>query len=336
MRLNSSPRTRISKALTLALLALLLTVQQTNFLLPVQSANVNLTAKKSQLPFVYIPYISDVHTATVSAEAIQLAQQLKLTDNLTELSKLKKARLADKNSLSGDELERYRDLKEDVTETIEQTRLEVDFAQAELVREIAVHSELLAAYTAERDRKVNLSNAWGYRTNGVLWAAAEGLDIPTYAHPRYSIPSGIVGIVAGLAPSAFSLYALRQEGGARFERKPHPNMLSKVFNYHVTPELEYPDSVWTWLNSQAPVGPKGTRLEFLIDWWQKDGNIRYFSAKPTHHQLDLLTATVQDDLTIQLISDRLAMLRSLDALILGINRPLLELMMVVRGTKTMS
>jgi hypothetical protein len=336
MRLNFSFGTRLSKSLMMALLAPLLAVQQANFLLPVQSANVNLTAKKSQLPFVYIPYTSDVHTATVSAEAIQLAQQLKLTDNLIELSKLKKARLADKDSLSHDELERYRDLKEDVTEAIEQTRLEVDFAQAELAREIAVHSELLAAYTAERDRKVNLSNAWGYRTNGVLWAAAEGMDIPTYAHPKYSIPSGIVGIVAGLAPSAFSLYALRQENGAKFERKPHPNMLSKVFNYQVTPELEYPDSVWTWLNSQAPVGPKVTRLEFLIDWWQKDVNIRHFSAKPTHHQLDLLTAKVQDDLTIQLISDRLAMLQTLDATILGINRPLLELIMVVRGTKTMS
>lgn len=112
-------------------------------------------------------------------------------------------------------------------------------------------------------------------------------------------------------------------------------MLSKVFNYPVTPELEYPDSVWTWLNSQAPVGPKETRLEFLVNWWQKDGNIRYFSAKPTHHQLDLLTATVQDELTIQLISDRLSMLRTVDAMIVGMNRPLLELMMVVRGTKVM-
>jgi len=336
MRIDFYPRACITKSLTIALLASFLGVQQPMFLLPAHSANTNLTAKKSQLPFAYIPYTSDVHTATISAEAIQLAQQLKLTDNLIELSKLKRARLADKNSLSHDELERYRDLKEEVTEAIEQTRLEVDFSQSELAREIAVHSELLAAYIADRDRKVNLSNAWGYRTNGVLWAAAEGLDIPTYAHPKYSISSGIVGILAGLAPSAFSLYALRQENGSRFERKPHPNMLSKVFNYQVTPELEYPDSVWTWLNSQAPVGPKKTRLEVLIDWWQKDGNIRYFSAKPTHHQLDLLTATIQEDLTIQLISDRLAMLRTVDATILGINRPLLELMMVVRGTKAMS
>lgn len=325
-----------TKSLTMALLALLLLIQQNDFSLPVQAANVSLKSKKGQLPFTYVPYTSDVHTENVSAEAIQLAQQLKLTDNLIELSKLKKARLADKNSLSHDELERYRDLKEEVTETIEQTRLEVDFVQAEFAREIAVYSELLAAYLDDRDRKVNLSNAWGYRTNGVLWAAAEGLSIPTYAQPKYSIPSGIVGIIAGLTPSAFSLYALRQDSGGHFVRKAHPNMLSKVFNYPVTPELEYPDSVWTWLNSQAPVGPKVTRLEVLIDWWQKDGNIRYFSAKPTHRQLDLLTATDQHELTIQLISDRLAMLRTVDATILGINRPLLELMMVVRGTKTMN
>ncbi len=304
--------------------------------LPVNSANVNLSAKKGQLPFVYIPYLSDVHSTVVSPEATQLSEQLKLKDSLIELSRLKRARFSDKSALSKEELEQYRDLKEEVTEAIEQTRLEVDFAQAELAREIAVHSELLAAYSAERDRKVNLSNAWGYRTNGVLWAAAEGLSIPTYARPKYSVPAGIVGIVAGLAPSAFSLFALRQENGGKFERKPHPNMLSKVFNYPVSPEIDYPDSVWTWLNSPAPVGPNMSRLNVLIDWWQKDGNIRYFSAKPTTQQLDLLTASVQVDLTIQLISDRLAMLRTIDAAILGINRPLLELMMVVRGLKTMS
>lgn len=335
MRSNFSKRTGKAKPWILAILALLLFTQQAILALPVQSANAHLTTKKSQLPFEYIPYISDVHSAVVSAEATQLAQQLNLTDSIIELSKLKKARLAEKNSLSRDELDRFRDLKEEVTETIEQTRLEVDFAQAELSREIAVHAELLAAYTADRNRKVNLSNAWGYRTNGVLWAAAEGLNIPTYAQPRYSISSGIVGIVAGLAPSAFSLYALRQDSGAIFERKSHPNMLSKIFNYRVTPELEYPDSVWTWLNSQAPAGPKVTRLEFMIDWWQKDGNIRYLSTKPSPYQLDLLTATIQDELTIQLISDRLAMLRTVEATILGMNRPLLELMMVVRGTKTM-
>ena len=335
MRSKFSSKTGLTKLRKVAILALLLAVQETIFLLPVQSSNAHLTNKKSQLPFEYIPYISDVHSPLVSAEASQLAQQLKLTDSIIELSKLKKMRLADRNSLSRDQLDRYRDLREEVTETIEQTRLEVDFAQAELAREIAVHDELLAAYTADRNRKVNLSNAWGYRTNGVLWAAAEGLNIPTYAQPRYSISSGIVGIVAGLAPSAFSLYALRQDSGARFERKPHPNMLSKVFNYHVTPELEYPDSVWNWLNSQAPAGPKVTRLEFMIDWWQKDGNIRYFSTKPRHYELDLLTATVQDELTIQLVSDRLAMLRTVEATILGMNRPLLELMMVVRGVKTM-
>lgn len=320
----------------LALLASLLCLHPALFSLPAHAANLNQTNRKSQLPFAYIPYISDVHSATVSAEAVQLAEQLKLTDRLLELSRLKQARLSGKNALTREELDQYRDLREDVTEAIEQTRLEVEFAQAELAREIAVHDELLAAYTADRNRKVNLSNAWGYRTNGVLWAAAEGLSIPTYAQPRYSIPSGVVGIIAGLAPSAFSLYALRQDSGARFERRPHPNMLSKIFNYRVTPELEYPDSVWTWLNSQAPVGPKMTRLEFMIDWWQKDGNIRYFSAKPTHAQLDLLTATVQDELTIQLVSDRLAMLRSVDAMIVGMNRPLLELMMVVRGSKTIA
>lgn len=52
--------------MTMALLATLLTAQQAIFSLPVQSANVNLTVKKSELPFAYIPYISDTYIPLLS------------------------------------------------------------------------------------------------------------------------------------------------------------------------------------------------------------------------------------------------------------------------------
>jgi hypothetical protein len=292
--------------------------------------------KKMRVPYAYLPYLTDVHSQTLSPEALQLAEHLGLS---TQLSNVSAVKLAHQKSgdLSPDKREQFRDDKEEIVETIEQTRLEIDFTQAELAREEAVYAELLAVYTSDRDRKVDFINAWGYRTNGVLWALAEGLDIPTYRNPRLSIPSGITGIIAGLIPSAFSLFALREEDGGKFDRKPHPNMLSKVFGYQVTPDLEYPDSIWSWLNSVPPDGKtKLTRINYLIDWWRQDQNIRNFGRNPTRVQLDLLTATTQDYLTIQLVSDRLAMIRQIRALILGMNRPLLELMMVVRGTKFMT
>jgi len=264
-----------------------------------------------------------------------LAQQLQVESKLREVVAVRQLRQANA-PVSADRLEQYRDFKDDVLEAIEQSRMEIDYAQAELSREEAVYSEMLGVYVFDRDRKVALANAWGYRTNGVLWAVAEALDIPTYKQPKYSIPSGAIGIVAGLVPSAFSLYALRKEGGGKFDRVPHPNMLSKVFAYPVTPEIDYPDSVWTWLNSAPPTDARHlTRINFIKAWWLKDANLRTLNGQTSKPKLDLLTGSVQNDLTIQLINDRLAMLRHMHALILQMDRPLLELMMAVRGYKSM-
>ncbi|MGQ4827666.1 hypothetical protein, partial [Enterococcus faecalis] len=76
--------------------------------------------------------------------------------------------------------EEIRDLKEEICEVIEQTRLEIDYVRAELSCETALQSELVQSYTRDRDNRVFNSNVWSFRTNGVLWALAEALSIPTY------------------------------------------------------------------------------------------------------------------------------------------------------------
>jgi hypothetical protein len=317
----------LTKKIICANLALIL------FSLPCAPAVRASSAKKSEnIKFPYIPYTTNLHDKGVSKEAIQLAEQLKLTEALREVSALRESQSTSK--LSPEQSMHLLELREDVREAIEQTRMEIDYSEAEISREEAAYQELLQAYTDARDRRVDRINAYGFRTNGILWAVGEALDIPTYASPKFAIPSGAIGIVAGLVPSAFSLYALRQERGGKFERDPHPNMLSKVFGYKVTPEIDYSDSIWHWLNSVPPVGSDKSRLRFLLTNWENDINLHHFSAKVTKMQLDRLTATVQDDLTIRVISDRLVMIRGMRALILGITRPLLELLMVLRGTKT--
>jgi len=300
---------------------------------PMPAAKAGSSKNNENIQFAYIPYATDLHSKDVSKEAVQLAEQLKLAGTLREISALRQAQSTSK--LSPEQSMHLLEIREDVREVIEQTRMEIDYTDAEFSREEAVYSELLQAYTDARDTRVDRINAYGFRTNGILWAVGEALDIPTYASPKYAIPSGAIGIVAGLVPSAFSLYALRQEKGGKFERDPHPNMLSKVFGYQVPPEIDYPDSIWTWLNSTPPIGTDKSRLKFLLAIWQNDINIHHFSVKPTKQQLDVLTATCQNDLTIRVISDRLVMIRALRAVILGITRPLLELLLVLRGSKTL-
>src|SRR5271155_689250 len=94
--------------------------------------------KKEHVPFDYIPSLTDVHSSKLSADALQLAQQLHLESKLQEVVAVKKMRQANE-PVPADRMERYRDFKDDIVEAIQQTRLEIDFAQAELTREEAIN-----------------------------------------------------------------------------------------------------------------------------------------------------------------------------------------------------
>lgn len=285
----------------------------------------------------YFPALSlcDLRSETASPDAIEMAQILGWTKSLARLEELR----AKLKNASGDKIpielrEDFRDLRVDIAEAIQQVRLEVDFVQSELAVEIAGNNEMLRAYSDDRDRHVNSTNNWSFRTNGALWAIAEGLSIPTYKSPRYSIPSGTVGIIAGIVPSVFSLVAVRESSGTKHDRAPRQNMLAPIFDYPTTPRLDYPDSVLAYLRAVRLNDPAGkSRLDHLIHRWLVDKNVHTFCDPKCRAQLNLITGSEQEDLTIDLVSDRLTMLQQLSALINQINRPLLELMMVVRGSK---
>jgi hypothetical protein len=291
--------------------------------------------KSQDDPYFSAQALCDLHCDTLSGDAIEVANVLHLTPLFRQLEDLRKQVEVFKGEKVPSELrEQLRDVKEDIRETIEQARLEVDFVQAELSVELAGQSELLRAYSEARDNRVNFANIWGFRTNGALWALAEALDIPTYKRPRYSIPSGTIGILAGIVPSAFSILAVRESSGGHYDRAPRPNMLSKIFDYPCVPRIDYPDDVLAFLRTvPAKSRPGYSRIDQLVDRWIADKNIHIFSDRNSTKQLDVITGTVQNRLTIQSISDRLTMLQQLSAIINQMNRPLLELMMAVRGTK---
>jgi len=278
----------------------------------------------------------DLNSSTLSVGAQRLAKQLGLIPSFTRLEQLRKqVQLSKGEKLPLEVRQDLLEVKQEIMEKIEQTRLDIEFVQAGLSVEIAIQDELLHAFEADRDKRMNANYLWSFRTNGALWAVAEGLDIPTYNHPRYSIPSGTIGIVAGLIPSIFSIVAIREAKGGRYEREARPNILSKIFDYPPPPEMDFPKSVWTWVNTPIANGVSTkSRLGELIDRWTEDKYMQMFSDRNSRAQLDIITGAVRSRLTLQLISDRLAMLRQVSAMIAMMNRPLLELMMVVRGEKS--
>ncbi|HEY9719920.1 MAG TPA: hypothetical protein V6C69_20740 [Trichormus sp.] len=280
---------------------------------------------------------SDPYSAGLSPEAVQLADQLHITDKLKRLQQMQQQVLQSGNQKPSVELRQdLADLKIELLTTIEQTRLEIDFVTSEIEEENARFFEWLKTFEQDRDNRVNRANAWAFRTNGVLWAVAEALDIPTYRTPKYSISSGAIGIVAGLVPSIFTAYALRSGSGEKYERNAHPNMLSKVYGFPTHEGIEYPETVWTYLNMPPPGTDKRSRREMLIDHWVSDINIHIFKNGVTKDDLVLLTGAAQPKVDIELLHDRMTMLSEVEAATLQMNRPLLEINMAMQGKKKLA
>lgn len=277
---------------------------------------------------------SDPYSTTLSPDAVLLAKSLNLIEPLERLSKLKQQAKqgAATGAVSVSLRQDITELRTDILEVIEQTRLEIDFTSAEIEEEQATVEEVLKWYVNERDVRVERANRWAFRTNGILWAAAESFTIPSYKDPRFSIPSGTLGIIAGLVPSIFSSVALRSSGGRHHDRRPHPNMLCKIYDYPVIPRTDYPESVWNYINSK-PTNSNLTRREVLRDHWVHNDNIFTLQKGENDERLRKITGIDQSDVSIDLLNDRASMLRDLHAAVMEMTRPLMEISMCLRGKK---
>jgi hypothetical protein len=306
-----------------------------------QSNTVPLSAVNSQLvPKQILKTGINIQSSSMSPNSEQLAAQLGLTEVLVRIAKLRADARAGASANSADNLVQRLDLVEATQNamlTIELANYQVDFVMAEIEAEQNLCSEVLASLAAKRDKVVNRSNQLSYITNGALWAVAEGLDIPTWKRPKYSISSGTTGIIAGMVPSVASMYAIYKSGGRKINSELEPNMLAKVFDYQVTSEVDYPAVVWNWLNA-TPAGDSSTKIrrQQLIDRWIADSNIPAFTTVTHSAELDVLTGCVahRKGLSIDVLNTRHVMLNQLSAEIFKMKRMLMELSMAVRGDKS--
>ncbi len=222
---------------------------------------------------------------------------------------------------------------------IQRTDLDVDFAVAEIEAEHQVYQEILATLTNDRDKAITRTNAASFISNGVLWAVTEALAIPGYKNANFAIPSGIAGIPAGVVPSIASMLTLKQINGKKRRSDVEPNMLAKLFGYPTNSEIEYPKSVWTFLNQVPASDSNGKkRIDQLIDRWIADSNMPAFTDRQSKKQLDVLTASVSQrkGLSIATLTARSVMLQQLHSEIMKMKRMLLELTMCLQGEKQLT
>jgi hypothetical protein len=173
-------------------------------------------------------------------------------------------------------------------------------------------------------------------TNGALWAVCEAFAIPSYKHARYAIPSGILGIPAGMVPSLASMYTFKQINGKKATSEVEPNMLAKLFDYPTNPEIEYPRSVWEFLHQVPASEPSGKkRLDQIVDRWIADANMPAFTDRHSKKQLDVITASLaqRKGLSIGTLTARSVMLQQLEVEVWKMKRLLLELSMAVQSDK---
>ncbi len=297
-------------------------------------------ANSQSLPCQILKTGINLGSKTISANTKQLADIIHITPLLSKIGELRNNPPSDEITLENlAQKQLLFDLIQKTLVIVTKTNFEIDFTLAEIGAERNVYGEILNTFTADRDKMVARSNAMSFYTNGILWAAAEGFDIPTNKHPNLSIPSGTLGIIAGLAPSIFSLYAMHQYNGKKKTSEVEPNMLAKLFGYKTNPTIEYPDSVWTFLNSkQANQNAKLSRKDVLINRWVCDSNISSFTDKNSAKQLDAITASVaqKKGLTIATLTARQEMLQQLAAEIYKMKRMLLEITMVINGEKALN
>jgi len=281
-------------------------------------------------------------TLGLSPNTLQLSNSIELTPVLQRIQALRNQISNFTGPQTFESLIARQDLSEatqKATLIIQETDLDTDFAIAEIEAEHQVYEEILATFANDRDKTVARTNAASFISNGVLWAVAEALTIPSFKNAKFAIPSGVVGIPAGIVPSIASMWTLRQINGKRKLSEVEPNMLAKLFGYPTTTEIEYPQPVWTYLNQVPADDPKAKkRLDQLIDRWVADANMPAFSDKTSKRQLDVLTASVaqRKGLSIGTLTARTVMLRQLHAEILKMKRLLLELTMCLQGEKQLT
>lgn len=298
-----------------------------------------LEANTDALPKAILKTGVNLTSQNVSPKTLQLADILKMTVLLEQIEKLRRRVSEQGSEITLENLALRQELNDNVVKAIQEIQkadLEVDFTLAQIEAEQTAYSVILANYQNVRDKAVARTNAASFYANGALWAVTEALAIPCWNRPRFAIPSGTMGILAGVVPSALSLYAMRQFNGRSADSVAEPNMLAKLFDLPTTQEIEYPQSIYDFLNSVPPKDPTGkTRRDQLIERWMRDQNIPNFTDRRSKKQLEIVTASVhrKGELTIDVLTTRLAMLQQLGAEVLRMKRLLLELSMVVNGNK---
>lgn len=277
---------------------------------PARAANARPEAPSTQLP-------------KLSPGAQEVASEIGVTPLIERLYRLPERSTGGTMSLEA------LSLRQEITEAVVGSSLEVDGIIAEIDSEQAQINAIRADLEARRDHAINLNTIANIVASGFTGVVGTALQ---FKNSTANLGNGIGVAGAGIS-TLLSLIGLRQQRGGRKSLGVAPNLLAKLFDRRPEFHSDYPSEVWTYLNSVPPTeSGKETRRALLIKRWSDLGRIESSETERGRRKIELLTSSIsqQRSLTIDLLDDRGAMLADLRAQVSLIKRDLSKLMLALR------
>lgn len=277
---------------------------------PARAANARPEAPSTQLP-------------KLSPGAQEVASEIGVTPLIERLYRLPERGTGGTMSLEA------LSIRQEITEAVVGSSLEVDGIIAEIDSEQAQINAIRADLEARRDHAINLNTIANIVASGFTGVVGTALQ---FKNSTANLGNGIGVAGAGIS-TLLSLIGLRQQRGGRKSLGVAPNLLAKLFDRRPEFHSDYPSEVWTYLNSVPPTeSGKETRRALLIKRWSDLGRIESSETERGRRKIELLTSSIsqQRSLTIDLLDDRGAMLADLRAQVSLIKRDLSKLMLALR------
>jgi len=221
-------------------------------------------------------------------------------------------------------------LRQEITEVVLGTSLEVDGVIAEIDSELAQINAIRADLEARRDHAINLNTIANIVASGFTGVVGTALQ---FKNSTANLGNGIGVAGAGIS-TLLSLIGLRQQRGGHKALGVAPNLLARLFDKKPEFHSDYPAEVWTYLSAVPPAeSGKETRRALLIKRWTELGRIESIETPKGQRKIELLTSSIsqQRSLTIDLLDDRGAMLADVRAQVSLIKRDLSKLMLALRS-----
>ena len=263
----------------------------------------------------------------LSPNALQVAKIIGVEPLITKLSVLTNLKdLSEPGTFLQEML-----LRQQITDSILAASLDVDSVLNKIDYEREQTVELRTMLLSQREHATG-------STNLAILAIGTGLGVVSSAlsvTKATSKANDAVGFTAGGLSTLLWLRSYRQQRSGKRPEWVLPNMLAPFFIESEGTHGDYPDDIWTYLNSAPPGGTfQSSRKEQLLAEWLAAGRIRPINTPKSKQKIELLTSTNAADRNLHLdsLGERGAMLADVRNCVSLMNLDLRELMHGLRSS----